>query len=221
MKKYSDEQIVNSWHINAGPWVSAVRDGEIESRLLVTNKAIIEAIVESEAKSVLDVGCGEGWLVRELRQHGVSSLGIDVVAELIAAANKEGGGRFKCIPYEKLTYEALNERFDAVVCNFSLLGDKSVTHIFEYASSLLNEQGALIVQTIHPLAGCGDGEYIDGWREGSWQGFNKDFIKPAPWYFRTMQTWKSLFKNNGFKLSKTLEPVNKKQILQHLFYLLE
>ena len=176
--------------------------------MLVTNKAIIEAVVKSGSKSVLDVGCGEGWLVRELMQHGVASLGVDVVPDLISAAKVEGGGRFKCMSYDKLSYEVLNERFDAVVCNFSLLGEASVVHIFKHASNLLNEAGSLIVQTIHPVVGCGDGGYIDGWREGSWQGFNKNFTKPAPWYFRTMDTWKSLFINNGFMLKEMSEPIN-------------
>lgn len=208
MNKFSDEQIIDSWHINASPWISAIRDGEVESRLLVTNATIIETTLESGSKSVLDVGCGEGWLVRELDKRGVPSLGIDVVPEFIASAKKEGGGRFKNISYEKLSYEALNERFDAVVCNFSLLGNESVTHIFEQASSLLNEAGSLIVQTIHPFVASEGEKYTDGWREGSWLGFNDKFSNPAPWYFRTMETWKTIFKNNGFRLIRTIEPSN-------------
>ena len=73
----------------------------------------------------------------------------------------------------------------------------------------MNEGGSLIVQTINPLIESRE-QYKDGWREGSWVGFNHKFRDPAPWYFRTLETWETLFLNNGFKLSKMLEPLNKK-----------
>lgn len=210
MNNFSDEQIVNSWQENAMQWVSAIRGGEVESRVLVTNKAIVNAVLEREPKTVLDIGCGEGWLVRELGQSGISCLGIDVVSELIASAKKEGGGRFIQIAYENLSYERLKEKFDVVVCNFSLLGNESVSQVFSAVSGLLNESGSFIVQTIHPVAGCGDEQTIDGWREGSWAGFNQKFRNPAPWYFRTLASWETMFINHGFRLIKKLEPFNRK-----------
>lgn len=210
MTKSSDLKIIESWKTNVIPWVSAIRNNEIESRLLITNNAIINAVIESEAKSVLDVGCGEGWLVRELETLGISSLGVDVVPEFIDSALEEGSGRFKTIPYENLSYETLNEKFDVVVCNFSLLGKESVINLFENIPFLLNEGGAFIIQTIHPIVGCGDSEYKDGWREGSWVGFSDKFKDPAPWYFRTLETWKQLFINHGFIHNKIIEPFNHK-----------
>ncbi|MCK5662554.1 MAG: class I SAM-dependent methyltransferase [Thiotrichaceae bacterium] len=210
MNNFSDQQIIDSWRINARPWVTAVREGEIESRLQVTNKAIIDSIIERNPKTVLDAGCGEGWLVRELSKLSVSSLGIDVVPELIIFAQKEGGGRFKSLAYENLSYDTLKEKFDLIVCNFSLLGNESVVQMFEQVPCLLNKAGAFIVQTIHPAKGCGNEKYVDGWMEGSWEGFNEKFSNPAPWYFRAMETWKTLFINNGFTLTKILEPLNQK-----------
>ena len=209
MNKYSDQKIIDSWKKNVQPWVVAVRTDEIESRLLVTNKAIIDAVLSQSPKTVLDVGCGEGWLVRELNKVGIKSLGIDAVPKLIEYAQKAGGGRFKVITYESLSSAEIEEKFDVIVCNFSLLGNESVSHLFQQAPLLLNEGGSLIVQTINPLTESRE-QYKDGWREGSWVGFNHKFRDPAPWYFRTLETWEILFLNNGFKLSKMLEPLNKK-----------
>ncbi len=210
MKNFSDQQIVNSWKKNVTPWVTAVCEGEIESRVLVTNTAIIDAVLKRQPKTVLDAGCGEGWLVRELGKAGINALGVDVVPELIEYAQKAGGGRFKSIAFEDLSNEVLKERFDVVVCNYSLLGYESVNNLFRQAPFLLNEGSSFIVQTIHPIAGCGEGKYEDGWREGSWAGFSDKFSDPAPWYFRTLETWKTLFLENGFKLSEILEPLNPK-----------
>ncbi|VAW55999.1 hypothetical protein MNBD_GAMMA07-1103 [hydrothermal vent metagenome] len=56
MQNNNDKKIINSWKTNAIPWISAIRNNEIESRLLVTNNAIIEAVINSQAKTALDVG---------------------------------------------------------------------------------------------------------------------------------------------------------------------
>ena len=32
-----------------------------------------------------------------------------------------------------------------------------------------------------------------GWRQGSWDGFNQRFENAAPWYFRTLESWRALF----------------------------
>ena len=207
---YSDQDIVNSWRENAKPWVKAIRKNEIESRILITNTAITNAILQTSPKKVLDIGCGEGWLARELNKSGVDVVGIDVIPELVASATAEGGGSFKVISYEDLVEGAIKEKFDVIVCNFSLLGKESVDAIFKYISCLLNNGGFFIVQTIHPLNVCGDFTYVDGWRQGSWSGFSSSFTNPAPWYFRTLESWENLFLNNGFKLNEILEPVNLK-----------
>lgn len=210
MNKFNDQEIIESWKSNVKPWVSAIRKNEIESRLLVTNKAIVDAVIGTEAKSCLDAGCGEGWLVRELGRVGIDSLGVDVVPDFIASAQIEGGGRFKVVPYENLYHDVIKEKFDAVVCNFSLLGNEAVVNLFEKVPFLLNPTGYFIVQTIHPVFACGDSDYIDGWREGTWSGFSNEFSNPAPWYFRTIETWKKLFLTNGFSIGNILEPMNKK-----------
>lgn len=209
MEKFSDQKIIDSWMHNVHYWVTAVRADEIESRLLLTNKAIIDAVLAQTPKTVLDIGCGEGWLVRELNKVGIESLGIDAVPKLIEYAQNEGGGRFKTITYEGLSSDEIEEKFDVIVCNFSLLGNESVNHLFQQAPSLLNDGGSLIVQTIHPKTESRE-PYKDGWREGSWVGFDHKFRDPAPWYFRTLETWETLFLDSGFRLSKVLEPFSLK-----------
>jgi len=210
MINYSDKNITESWLQNAKPWVTAVRSNEIESRSLITNKAIIDTILGKAPKTVLDIGCGEGWLARELYKSDVSTLGIDVVPELVEAASREGSGIFRLLSYEELTQYSVKEKFDVIVCNFSLLGHKSVIKIFKTIPYMLNDHGYFIIQTIHPIAGCGDFKYEDGWRKGSWGGFSDNFTNPPPWYFRTLETWKALFQFNGFELSEIFEPLNPK-----------
>ena len=204
----SEAKIVDSWGRNAAPWITAVRERQIESRRLVTDQAIIDAVLSRSPRSVLDVGCGEGWLARALAATGISVVGIDAVPALIEQARQAGGGDFRVASYEDVIAGRLTLSVDAVVCNFSLLGHASVAGLFGVIRSLLKPQGSLLVQTLHPLIACGDHPYEDGWRPGSWAGFHEDFSDPAPWYFRTLQSWIGLFPEHELRLLEMHEPLN-------------
>lgn len=202
-----EKHIIDSWMQNAKPWITAISKEEIESRKLVTNQAIVHAILQHQPRTVLDIGCGEGWLARALSNGGVSVQGIDVVPELVEEAASLGGGTFQVLSYEELAVGAIKAQFDVAVCNFSLLGDKSVNDVFQSIAELLHPDGYFIIQTIHPLAVGFEEQYEDGWRTGSWAGFNQQFTNPPPWYFRTLETWKALFADHGIDLREILEPL--------------
>jgi 2-polyprenyl-3-methyl-5-hydroxy-6-metoxy-1,4-benzoquinol methylase len=201
-----DTKIVDSWRQNTAPWITAVREGEIESRVLVTNQAIVDAVRSLSPTSGLDIGCGEGWLVRAL--DGVAMLGVDIVPGLVEAAQGAGGGEFRVMSYEEIAQGRLQLAVDVAICNFSLIGEEAVSGLFRAAPSYLKPGGTLIVQTMHPLMACGDGPYTDGWREGSWAGFNAGFTDPPPWYFRTLSSWVRLFGDNGLQLRELREPLH-------------
>lgn len=205
---FSDARIVESWGINALPWITAVRDRRIESRKLITDQAVVDAIVSCRPGSVLDIGCGEGWLVRELAGRNIRGVGTDVVPKLIEEARLAGGGDFRALSYEEIAAGKLEVSVDVAVCNFSLLGNESVQGIFGAVPSLLNPQGTFVVQTLHPVMACGDLSYRDGWRDGSWAGFSADFSSPPPWYFRTVESWIKLLVDSGFRLCEVREPLH-------------
>ncbi len=206
---FSDAKIIDSWYKNAAPWIVAIQEHQISSRTLATDRAIVEAIVDNGGNTVLDLGCGEGWLTRELTVRGMQVLGVDVVPELIARAqlNNERA-RFTVMSYEEIASGKLAEKFDIVVANFSLLGDRSVVGLFRSIRTLLNPHGTLIIQTIHPAIANGDRVYLDGWRSGSWAGFSEDFTDPAPWYFRTLATWINLYISHRLSLVEIREPLH-------------
>ena len=52
--------------------------------------------------------------------------------------------------------------------------------------------------------------FPDGWREGSWTGFSPAFADPAPWYFRTLESWIKLLGDNGLRLCELREPFHPK-----------
>ena len=202
-----DLELIDSWHKNAAPWIVAIEEQQIESRKLVTERAIIDAVVSQNGRKVLDLGCGEGWLSRQLTALGMDVLGTDIIPALINRARRNGSQRFELLSYEEIAGGKLAEKFDVVVANFSLLGQESVTGLFRSIHSLLNLQGTFIIQTLHPLIVCGNFTYVDRWRSTSWDGFSSDFT-PTPWYFRTMATWVQLYTTNGLSIVEIREPLH-------------
>lgn len=203
-----EQAILEAWHANAAPWTRAVREQAIASRRLVTDRAILDTVLARRPRSVIDLGCGEGWLVRALTEKGIGALGIDAVPALVDSARTAGGGRFLAMGYADVASGALRERADAVACNFSLLGGESVDALLRAIPSLLAPGGALLVQTLHPPTACGDVPYVDGWRDGSWAGCGEGFGQAAPWYFRTLAGWLDALVQADLQLVRMIEPLH-------------
>jgi len=201
-----DTTIIASWHRNSDPWTAAVRNGDIESRTLVTNAAIVDTVRAYAPQTAVDLGCGEGWLVRALPE--VQMIGVDAIPTLVEQAQAAGGGEFRCLSYEEIAAGQLQLSADLAVCNFSLIGKEAVEGLFRATPTYLRRGGNLVVQTVHPLLACGDQPYADGWREGSWAGFKGGFRDAPPWYFRTLGSWIALFEQNGLRIRALREPLH-------------
>lgn len=195
----NESQIIACWEQNAAPWITAIKEEQIASRTQCTNQAILNTVLSLSPVSAIDIGCGEGWLTDVLQKSEINTLGTDAIPALIDYAQKNRAGKFRQLTYEQVTPHYIDETFDVAVCNFSLIGQASTEQVFNGVKRLLSPMGYFVVQTLHPVHSNGDQQYEDGWREGSWQGFNNDFINPAPWYFRTVESWQTLFLQHGFQ----------------------
>ena len=199
-------RLLHSWHDNADAWTAAVRSGAIESRRLATDAAILAAVLDRRPRKVLDLGCGEGWLVRTLAKQGVAAIGVDGAAPLVEAASRAGGS-FLRLRYAELIAapERCGENFDLVVANFALLEEK-ILPLLRALRRIMSADGWLLVQTLHPLAA--GPPYEDGWRTEDFSGFGQGAWTPMPWYFRTMGSWLGVLRDGGFALQALREPAH-------------
>lgn len=191
------------WRQHSDAWIDAVRARRIPSRVAVTDQALVDAILDYRPDTLLDLGCGEGWLARRLAPLGIAVTGIDAAPALIDAARQAGGGRFVVAGYDALP-PALGS-FAMAVSNFALLGKEPVERLFAALPQRL-PGGHFIVQTLHPLIACGEQPYRDGWRRDSWTAFSAGVEEPPPWYFRTLESWVRLFGAHGLRLLELREP---------------
>ena len=97
-----DASLLQSWQHNAQAWIAAVRSGAIESRRQVTDQAILLAVLGRQPERVLDLGCGEGWLLRALAERGIEVTGVDGDETLVQAAQAAGASRVYQATYEQL-----------------------------------------------------------------------------------------------------------------------
>jgi len=201
-------KIIESWNVNAEKWITTINNEEIESRKLVTNKAIIDAIMEHHPASIIDIGCGEGWLARALQKKGLSVFGIDGVASLIKNAIDKGGEHFAVCNYKDLAAGKLKNKnlFAAAVINFALIDKEETEELLHYLPAMLKQNGILFIQTLHPIFLVE--EYKTGWKEGSWNGMKQNFTMPYKWYFRTIEDWVHLFSVSGFYVECLKEPLH-------------
>lgn len=193
-----EQDILKSWDTNAKAWTQAVRNREIVSRNRVTNQAIVEVILAQDFQSMLDVGCGEGWLIREIANTRPGDyMGIDGSEDLIRQAQElDQEHTYLNQTYQALNIDRLKRKFDLIVCNFSLFGKESVDDLLQKLKGLLSENGRILIQTLHVE------NEESGWQAGTWQGFSEQFTDPAPWYKRNYQAWLNTFEQAGLMISQ-------------------
>lgn len=76
---------IKFWEDNADQWNTTLESGLFKNRS-ITNQAILNVITQHKPQSVIDIGCGEGWISRHLRN--INYTGLDGSLNLINIANK-------------------------------------------------------------------------------------------------------------------------------------
>ncbi|WGV19831.1 methyltransferase domain-containing protein [Pseudomonas putida] len=200
-----EDALLVSWQHNAQAWIDAVRSGSIESRRQVTDQAILLAILGRQPERVLDLGCGEGWLLRALGDRGVEAVGVDGDRALVDAARAAGSAEVHLASYAQLVAAQayVGKDYDLICANFALL-QQDIIPLLAAMNALLAPGGALVIQTLHPWS-VADGDYQDGWREESFAGFAGDW-QVMQWYFRTLASWLNALDMAGLRLVSLQEP---------------
>ena len=195
---------IASWSKNAERWTTAVRGQTIASRREATDAAILSAARAGRLGKALDVGCGEGWLCRELSREAVEIVGVDASRELISCAREAGGASYHVLSYAEIaeTPEMIGYDFDTIICNFSLLDDK-VDALLDALATISNAEARLLIQTLHPVALAPP--YEDGWRIERFDGFGAAGWSPMPYFARTLGSWVEAI-SRKWALKQILEP---------------
>lgn len=207
----------NFWDLNSQAWAEVLEKKTIASRA-VTNAAIVTEIQRAQVRSILDVGCGEGWLSEPLQKAGLSYTGVDGSQGLIEIARNKYGPHFLFHSYEELIAGAWTptKKFEAAVFNFSLF-EKDLSPLLAAIKNLLIPGSPLFIQTLHPCFTLKP--YEDGWRDEDFKTMSVPFQGLLRWYGRTLSSWAKLFAQTQLQIAHVTEPHIENEAVSILFSL--
>ena len=143
-----------AWDRQAERWARIVRDGEDFYRDAFNTPAFLEFLPEVAGCAVLDVGCGEGTLARDLVARGARMTGVDLSEAMIALAREAEAAQPRGIVYHvddarRLT--ALEDAaFDQVVSTMALMNCPDLPAAFAAVSRVLRHGGRFTFSVLHP-----------------------------------------------------------------------
>lgn len=117
---------------------------------------VFDACGELDARSVLDLGCGEGYCARELKRRGAGDyLGVDLSSKMIEAAQAQEKKDQYGIEYHTCNVVEFNPRrpFDLCIAVFlfNYLRVEEMQQVFSMAYDALQPQGQFVFSVPHPF----------------------------------------------------------------------
>jgi len=192
------------WDLNASAWSEVISSQGIPSRK-ATNQALMEIILALKTKSLLDIGCGEGFLLPALQEKSIYYQGVDGSEKLTELALQKHGNFFENVTYQKIIESQWrpSQKFNVVLFNFSLF-DEKISDLLKAAKSFLHPQGSILIQTLHPCFAMK--EYVSGWNLEDFKTMSVPFSGTMRWYGRTLSDWQKEFREAGLSIQEIQEP---------------
>lgn len=206
---------------NAAYWVHIMRERLDRYRVDLTDPAVLAALGDVNGRAVLDAGCGEGYLSRELANRGATVTGIDLDPELIRAAQDLEAVEGRGIDFHHGDVAAIptgDATFDRIVANHLLNDVEDIGPAVAELARVLRPGGHLVALVLHPAHYWGRSglpEDDPAWPDLYFttrpreQSFNvAGLASPAPvraWY-RPLEDYGTAFTAAGLAITGLSEP---------------
>jgi SAM-dependent methyltransferase len=138
---------------NSKFWIRIIREKLDRYRTELTDAAILSAVGPVKGYTVLDGGCGEGYLSRELANRGAIVTGLDISPSLIIAACEERdrlGLKINHYVADLNSIPEANGTFDTVVCNHVMNDIEDPLATLTEIGRVTKPGGRLALLMLHP-----------------------------------------------------------------------
>jgi ubiquinone/menaquinone biosynthesis C-methylase UbiE len=219
----------DAWEENSEKWIEFIKieDEGDANRRFVIDPALWSLLGDVEGLTILDAGCGSGYLTRLLASKGASSTGIDFSTKFIEYCKKvESEKNLGCVFFVGSLTD-MNvfkpKSFDIVVSNVVMIDVLDYRTAFKEIARVLKDDGRFIWSNTHPVFGraasAGDIKFpkdssrnedrylkmVDRYFDSG--GELLDFWAAPTWQFqRTLEEYSKALKEAGFVISEIIEP---------------
>ena len=219
----ADKEVRDLWNKVAADWEIQVGEDGDSNRILNSDPVLWQFAGEVRDLSVLDAGCGTGYLSRKLAAKGAIVTGIDLSEKMIAIAKEKSAIEdFQidfyvddCSKLEKLAARY----FDLIVTNYVLMDAPDLEGTLNTFNRVLKLDGNAVLIFSHPCFPQGKSKVSDNgeevnysWNfsyferhqciEPPWKHFTAEFI----WFHRPLSDYWKAFKSSGFEIVDFEEP---------------
>ena len=146
------------WERNSAYWDTYMGEGNA-FHLQLIRPAVEGLLAPGSGEAVLDLACGNGLYARHLADSGCHVVACDFSEAFIELAVKREAGRRRPHPIDYRVVDAADpeqlatlgrDRFDAIVCNMSIMDIVDINPLFEAVPRMLKPEGRFVFTIMHP-----------------------------------------------------------------------
>lgn len=156
--------------------------------------AVMEWLDPQAGERILDLGCGDGALTKQLVEAGCSVKGVDKSTDLLASARKLG------LDVEEMDGHALNfdGEFDAVFSNAALHWMTEPERVLEGVNRALKPGGRFVAE----FGGHGNVAAIVTALRATGMKRGGDPKLSGPWFFPAPEVYADMLREHGFEVKR-------------------
>lgn len=228
LEDLTDEKVGKMWSDNAETWSRYCGAEGDMVRKYISDPVLFSLLGEVRGETVLDAGCGEGYLCRRLADMGATVIGIEMASALYERGAAQEKANPKGIRYLHGSISSMPEVsekiIDAVVCNNVFMYCQDIEGALLEFGRVLKPAGRAILTFTHPCFwGPGtkwvmappDTPHVEDWVARRVTGYlnriphqfvRPDYGKPLIFFPRTLGDYFSAFSRSGFRVTHLVEP---------------